>query len=204
MSVPMAIVDFIPVILFLMASMTLLHDLYHMMSKGAFALLAAGLLCVFTAGFYKALWKLLFALGICDFTALNAAFFPMQSTGFMLGGTGMMALLFFRQKKSAAYTIAAPALFRGTMLFVAFTVLGTAAIWGGMSSIASRMKKKNIMIVFVISFVCMLAMGYLSSKDFSSPTMNWIAEGVNIAGMGLFLYGVRSLHSNGLETFELR
>ena len=76
MSLPMAIVDFIPVILFLMAAMTLLHDLYHLMSKGAFALLSAGLIIISVAGFFKATWKLLYALNICDFAALNSAFFP--------------------------------------------------------------------------------------------------------------------------------
>ena len=100
MSLPMAIVDFIPVILFLMAAMTLLHDLYHLMSKGAFALLSAGLIIISVAGFFKATWKLLYALNICDFAALNSAFFPMQSTGFLLGGLGMIALMFFRQKNT--------------------------------------------------------------------------------------------------------
>lgn len=201
MSLPMAAEDFLPVALFLAASMTLLHDLYHMMSKGAFALLASGLLGVFIAGFYKALWKLLFSLGVCDFYVLNTAFFPMQSTGFMLGGIGMTGLLFFKQKKSTAYAAAA-VLFKGTMVFVSFTILGTAAIWGGLAFIASKMQKKNIMAVFMVSFVCMLTMGYLSSKDFSLPAMNWIAEGVNILGMSLFLFGVRNLHKAGPETFE--
>jgi hypothetical protein len=50
----------------------------------------------------------------------------------------------------------------------------------------------------------MLGMGYLSSKDFSVPAMNWIGEAVNVAGMGLFLAGVRTLHGAGLEKFELK
>ena len=202
MSLPMAIVDFIPVILFLMAAMTLLHDLYHLMSKGAFALLSAGLIIISVAGFFKATWKLLYALNICDFAALNSAFFPMQSTGFLLGGLGMIALMFFRQK-STAYVAAAPAVFKGTMIFVACTVLGTLGIWGSLSAIAKKMKKNNVMVIFIVSFVCMLAMGYLSSKDFSSPLMNWIGEGVNVAGLSLFLIGVRSLHDSGLETLTL-
>lgn len=202
MSLPMAIVDFIPVFLFLAASMTLLHDLYHMMSKGAFALFGGGLLVIFAAGFCKALWKLLYALNICDFAALNTSFFPMQTVGFILGGIGMAALLFFDQK-TAAYA-AVPPVFSGTMIFVAFTVLGTLSIWGGLASIAGRMKQKNAMIIFLISFVCMLGMGYLSSKDFSVPAMNWIGEAVNVAGMGLFLAGVRILHGAGLEKFELK
>ena len=203
MTLPMAIVDYIPVILFLMAAMTLLHDLYHMMSKGAFALLAAGLIVISVAGFYKATWKLLYALNICDFAVLNTSFFPMQATGFMLGGIGMLALLFFPQKKGA-YAAAAPAVFNGTMIFVVFTILGTCSIWGGLAAIAAKMKKKNIMILFLVSLVCMLGMGYLSSKDFSNPMMNWIGEGVNLLGMVLYSSGVRLLHQAGLATLEYK
>ncbi len=203
MTLPMAIVDYIPVILFLMAAMTLLHDLYHMMSKGAFALLAAGLIVISVAGLYKATWKLLYALNICDFAVLNTSFFPMQATGFMLGGIGMLALLFFPQKKGA-YVAAAPAVFNGTMIFVVFTILGTCSIWGGLAAIAAKMKKKNIMILFLVSLVCMLGMGYLSSKDFSNPMMNWIGEGVNLLGMVLYSSGVRLLHQAGLVTLEYK
>ena len=203
MTLPMAIVDYIPVILFLMAAMTLLHDLYHMMSKGAFALLAAGLIVISVAGFYKATWKLLYALNICDFAALNTSFFPMQATGFMLGGIGMLALLFFPQKKGA-YVAAAPAVFNGTMIFVVFTILGTCSIWGGLAAIAAKMKKNNIVIFLLVSLFCMLGMGYLSSKDFSNPLMNWIGEGVNLLGMVLFFSSVRLLHQAGLTAFEYK
>ena len=203
MTLPMAIVDYIPVILFLMAAMTLLHDLYHMMSKGAFALLAAGLIVISVAGFYKATWKLLYALNICDFAALNTSFFPMQATGFMLGGIGMLALLFFPQKKGA-YVAAAPAVFNGTMIFVVFTILGTCSIWGGLAAIAAKMKKNNIVILLLVSLFCMLGMGYLSSHDFTKASMNWIAQGTNIFGQGTLLWGTWLMHRAGLEKLELK
>ncbi|MBQ3797974.1 MAG: hypothetical protein II842_17140 [Butyrivibrio sp.] len=41
-TVPMAIVDFIPVLMFTIAAIMLQRDLYNKMSKGAFALFAAG------------------------------------------------------------------------------------------------------------------------------------------------------------------
>ena len=42
-SVGMALTDFVPVILFAIAAILLQRDLYAKMSKGAFALFAAGL-----------------------------------------------------------------------------------------------------------------------------------------------------------------
>ena len=105
MSVSMAIVDFIPVILFLIAAVLIQRGLYEQMSKGAFALLSAGTIMVFCAGFMKALWKLLYAMNLCDFERLNQTFFPMQALGFLLAGISIVALLFFPQKKETLHHI---------------------------------------------------------------------------------------------------
>ena len=110
MTIPMALVDYIPVIFFAMSGMLLLRGLYRAMSKGAYALLAAGVLMIVCAGFFKATWKLLYAANICDFEKLNQVFFPMQATGFVLAGLAMVSLLVFRQTK--VYSVAAaPAVF---------------------------------------------------------------------------------------------
>ncbi len=52
-SIAMALVDYIPVILFLIASIILQRDLYNKMSKGAFALFSAGTINIFSAGARK-------------------------------------------------------------------------------------------------------------------------------------------------------
>ena len=88
------------------------------------------------------------------------------------------------------------------MPFVAVMILGMALVWGSLASLAAKMKKKGIMILILVSFVCMLGMGYLSSKDFADPLMNWIGEGVNIAGMLLLLVSALGLHRAGLDEFE--
>ena len=56
MTVSLALVDYIPVILFAATSVLLMRDLYNKMSKGAFALMSAGLIMVIWAGAYKAPW----------------------------------------------------------------------------------------------------------------------------------------------------
>ena len=191
MTVPMALVDYIPVCCFLIASIVLQRTLYAEMSKGAFALFAAGTIMVFVAGFFKATWKLLYAFGICDFQALNQSFFPMQSTGFLLAGLGCVALAFFRQQadggQSALAGAAAPAAFKGTFVFVAAMVAGVALMDFSLAKIARKRGAALAATLFVVSFVFALGMGYLSSKDFANPAMNWIAEGVNVCGQTIFL-----------------
>ena len=191
MTVPMALVDYIPVCCFLIASIVLQRTLYAEMSKGAFALFAAGTIMVFVAGFFKATWKLLYAFGICDFQALNQSFFPMQSTGFLLAGLGCVALAFFRQQADGGQNVlagaAAPAAFKGTFVFVAAMVAGVALMDFSLAKIARKRGAALAATLFVVSFVFALGMGYLSSKDFASPAMNWIAEGVNVCGQAIFL-----------------
>lgn len=198
MTVPMAIVDFIPVALFLLAAVTLQRDLYNKMSKGAFALLAAGTLMILCAGVFKALWKLLYALNVCDFAALNHVFFPMQTTGFVLAAVSLIALLTARQGRGTALSLAAPALYESSLIFVVLTVLGTAGICTCLSVIAARMKRKGAIALFAAALLLMLTMGYLSSRDFAEPLWNWVAQLVNIFGQGALLLGVRVLHRAGL------
>ena len=188
MSVPMALADYIPVILFLIAAIIIQRFLYDKMSKGAFALLSAGTIMVFCAGFMKATWKLLYGAGICDFERLNLSMLPMQSIGFMLAGLSMVALLFFKQKKETTLAAAVvPTVFSGTMIFIAFMVLGSFGFSGGLALYAKRQGKKAAAILFLIAFVFMLMMGYLSSRDFTKASMNWIAEGVNLVGQLILL-----------------
>lgn len=199
-SVPMALADFIPVFLFGAAAVLMQRDLYSKMPKYAFACLAAGCVDAFLAGFLKALWKLLYALGVCDFHVLNTMFLPTQSLGFLLAGLGILIMM--GQRKKAALAVAPP-LFSGTFLFVGMMVLGLGAICGSLGVLAVRLKKKALVLVFLLCFVCYMAMGYLASRDGSSAAMNWIEQGVNTLGQVLLLFGVTKLHRAGLRDFSL-
>ena len=200
-TIPMAIVDFIPCILFVIAAVFMLRDLYHLMSKGAYALLAAGSIMIGFAGTTKALWKLLYAADICDFEVLNLMFFPMQSVGFLLLGISLVALLIFPQTSGKPVNLvltAAPAVYSGTMMFVGVIVVGTVGMCIGLSGIAAKLKRKKAIWLFVGALVLMLSMGYLSSRDSSSAMMNWIEQCVNIGGQLCLLLGVLDLHKNGI------
>ena len=199
----MALVDYIPVIFFAIASVILLRDLYNKMSKGAFALFSAGLIDVVIAGALKATWKLLYAIGACDFAALDAMFFPVQSIGFLLAGIGILAMLVHKQSKSALMAVAPP-VFSGTFVFVGLMVAGLGIMDVALCILAKKLKKPYLIFIFALSFICSLCMGYLSSQDFAQASMNWIAEGVNVVGQGTLLVGAYLLHKNGLAELKIR
>ena len=197
-SVPMALVDLIPVLLFGAAALLLQRDLYTRLSKGAYALFCAGAIDVFMAGFLKAVYKLLYAAGVCDFERLNQLFFPLQALGFVMAGIALFTALIVHRGKNRMAAVAAPAVFSGTPVFVTLMVLGLLGMDAALIAEAHKRRQPLTIVLLVVSFVFSLAMGYLSSKDFSQSWMNWIAELVNCIGQGALLAGVWMLHKAGL------
>jgi len=208
MTVSMAIVDYIPVVLFLITSVILQRDLYGKMSKGAFAVFCAGTIMVVTAGIYKATWKLLYCAGVCDFQALSISMMPMQSTGFLLAAAALVAMLVAKQSSGNeplyAVTVVAPAYYKGTMIFVMFMCSGIIVIGTVLAIIAAKMKKKAAIVLYVITIIGLLGMGAISNKDFKNPMFNWIAELINIAAQSCFLTATIILHKAGLSNFKLK
>ena len=199
-SVLMGLTDYVPVALFAVSMVLMQRDLYNKMPKYAFACFAAGTINIFIAGFTKATWKLLYAAGLCDFHVLNTMFMPAQSLGFLLAGLGI--ILMFTPRKKTALSVAPP-IFTGTLLFIPMMVLGLAAICSCLSILAAKLKKKTLIVVFVLCFVCYMGMGYLASRDSSSAAMNWIEQGVNTLGQLLLLIGVSGLHRAGLRDYQM-
>lgn len=202
-SVPMALVDYIPVICFAVAAAMLIKMLYNKMTPLAFALFAAGCIDIVCAGALKATYKLLYAANVCDFQSLNAMFFPVQSIGFLLAGVGALLMICQKKGKGALLGAAVPAVYKGTFVFVGLMVAGLGVLDTVLCILCTKLKKKWLIAIFVLSFVCSLAMGYLSSQDFAQASMNWIAEAVNVVGQGSLLYGVIMLKKSGLEELQL-
>lgn len=201
-SVSMALVDYIPVILFGITAALLQKDLFGKMSRGSYTLFAAGTVEIFTAGFLKATWKLLYAAGICDFAIFNKMMMPLQSLGFLLIGISMIATLCRKSRKKAALAVVPP-VFGGTVIFIMMMVLGLGSLCACLSVLAVKLKKKLPVALFVLSFVCYMGMGYLSSRDSTSAAINWIEQGINCLGQALLLGGTVILHKAGLEQLSL-
>lgn len=199
-TIAMALIDYIPVVLFTIGTVILMRDLYNKMSKGAFALFSAGVIDVTVSGFLKATWKLLYAAEICDFQRLNSMFFPVQSIGFLLAGIGIVAMLSHKQSKTL---VIVPPVYSGTFIFIILMVTGLGMMQASLCILAKKLKKDSMIIVFVISFICSLAMGYLSTKDFNQASMNWIAQIVNLIGQLTSLIGITALHDGGLAQLKL-
>lgn len=201
-SILMGLADFVPVILFAVSMVLMQRDLYNKMPKYAFACFAAGTINVLIAGFLKALWKTLYAAGVCDFQVLNTMFLPTQSLGFLLAGLGII-LMFTGRKKTGTLAVAAPVALKGAMVFIPMMVLGLGAVCACLAALAGKLKKKGLIPVFVLCFVVYMGMGYLGSRDSNTAAANWLEQGVNTLGQILLLWGVAGLHKAGLRDYQL-
>ena len=189
MTVPMALMDFLPVLLFGAAWVILYRDLKNKLDLFPGILLPLGAVLVFAAGFGKAIWKLQTALGVSAVDIFNKAMFPTQSTGFVLLGIGMLAFMYAKRKSTARSL---------TMVFVMGNVLGSLGMLSGLVWVAKKMKVKPAIPLFILTFVSLMMMGYLSSRDFAQASMHWVAQGVNLLGQVLFFIGSLLLHRAGL------
>ena len=195
-TVPMALCDYIPVVLFGISACLLCRDLKNKMTKGVFVTLEIGAIVAFLAGFFKATYKLLIAIGVGELAFLNDSFLPLQSSGLLLTGLALVLMLALR-KRSAA--LMAPM----TMGFISMMVLGLGGMCASLGIVSVKMKKKLLIPVFILCFFCYMGMGYLASKKDGSAASNWIEQGVNTLGQILLLLGVRNLDKAGLRDFKL-
>ena len=199
-TVPMALMDFVPVLFFGITAVLLLRDLYNKMFKGAYALLAAGSVNVFLAGFCKALWKLLYAANICNFVALEEMFMPVNSLGLLFVGLSLVGMLCWK-KKSGMLSVAPP-VFASSMPFIMMMVVGLGGMCAGLSVLAAKMKKAPVMILFILSFVCAMAMGYMSSQDSTLGWVNWAEQSINCVSQGCLMLGTIILHKADLKNWN--
>ena len=199
-TIPMALMDFVPVLCFGYAAALLQRDLYDNMRKSQFALFAAGTINIFAAGLLKALWKLLYAAGICDFHALNTMFLPVQSIGFLLAGLGIVLMMTSRKQVCLAV---APPVFSGSVIFIAMMVLGLGSICTCLSILAVKLKKKGTAVLFALAFLCSMGMGAMSGQDSTIAWVNWVEQSINCVSQGLLMWGVIVLDKAGLKELKL-
>ena len=198
-SVAMGLMDFVPVFFFAVTAVILLGDLYNKMCKGTYGLFAAGCFNVFLAGFCKALWKLLYAANICDFVALEQMFLPVNSIGLLCVGLSLI-LMVCMKKKCAVYSAAPVALTSG-MPFIMMMVIGLGGMCASLSVMAKKMKKGKTIILFILSFILAMGMGYMSSKDSTLAWVNWAEQSINTVSQLCLMLGTLILHKADLKSY---
>lgn len=197
----MAFVDCIPVALFLIAAIILQRDLYHVLTKGAYSLVAAGSIMAFTGGAFKAAWKMLYALGVCDYVLLDHSLFTLQGPGFLLFFLGLLGLyLKGGRKEGVTLGSVSPAVVTSSLPFIVLQVIGLGGAQLALGIFGWKKGNKGALALYLTAFVFMLGMGYLGAKFDDSSGMHWIAQLTNVISMSTFLLGTLRMRKTGYET----
>ena len=218
-SLIMGLVDLLPVILFALAGCIIIKELFSKLKKPFAVMMCSGVTLSLTAGLFKATWKILLALNVCDFYPFNIMFMPTQSLGFVLMGVGLLSLLFERKKVEETKTniIAWPLALMilagvpatkvdGNLAFIAMLVIGEAMIATSLSYLAVKNKKWICFALFIVSFICLMIMGAmkpLSTKlSLDVTTANWIEQSVNIVAQVSLLVGCFLMNRKGFFAYK--
>ena len=218
-SLIMGLMDLLPVILFALAGCVLIKVMFNELKKPFAVLLCSGVTLSLTAGLFKAIWKILLSLNICDFYPFDVMFMPTQSLGFVLMGVGLISLLFNKKEEKGVTTnaVVLPLLLimlagtpakqvDGNIAFIAMLVIGEAMIATSLCYLSVKNKNWLCLVLFIISFICLMVMGAmkpLSSKmNLSVTAANWIEESVNIVAQASLLAGCYLLNKKGFFAFR--
>ncbi len=193
----MALLDFVPVTLFFTGSFLVGKDLKKQMNIASRILYCTGIFFVTAAGTLKALYKLIYAIGVGDIKFMNGQFFPNEAFGFLFAGAGLLISLGKEKKRQNTTYALLP-----TGALVGMIIVGMGAMYAVLCKHASRLGKPLVIVLYVVSFFLSVFMGYLSSHDFDSALMNWIAQAINTVSQICFFAGCMILHKNGLGEKE--
>ena len=86
-------------------------------------------------------------------------------------------------------------------IIIMLMVIGLGGMCTGLSVIAVKIKKAPVMILFILSFVCAMGMGYLSSQDSTQAWVNWAEQSINTVSQACLMLGVVALHKAGLKNW---
>lgn len=218
-SLVMGIVDLIPVVLFALAGCIIIKELFNKLRKPFAVLVCSGVTLSLTAGVFKAIWKILLSLNICDFYPFDAMFLPTQSLGFILMGIGLLSLLFKEKDKGVVTTnafaipllsliiLSTPArLENGSIVFIVLLVVGELMIATSLSYLAIKNKNWICLALFIVSCIALITMGAmkpLSTKlNMDVTTANWVEESINIVAQSTLLVGSYLLSKKGFLAFK--
>ncbi len=192
-TVSLALVDYIPVIFFIIGFNKLAKCLSNKMNTASKILFYCGSLMVFFAGSIKATYKLFLGLKLGEFAWMSNQFFANQAFGFLFVAIGLTIFKVSNRKLLGLIP---------TMGLVGMMVLGLGVMDGVLVSFAKKLKSKSAIVCYILSFVFCLMMGYLSSKNFEQAYMNWIAQAINCVGQGLFCLASFKMEKAGLKELQ--
>lgn len=183
-TLPLALLDFVPNIAFLIGAYFLVRLARRMRGTGCARLLMAGTLLVFLGGALKATWKLLYTTGAADLQLLGEIQFVLLAPGFL--AMVIAVIILARRQRAAGMPLAAIATWKIPLMAV--MVVCSLGADGILTYLAFRRGARLAGALFIVAFLGTLAMGGMSSGT-QTVARQWIEESVNSLGQMAFAGG---------------
>jgi hypothetical protein len=194
----LCLLDFVPNLAFLVGAYYLVRWVRLAGSPLSVAAMITGSSLVFLGGTLKAIWKLLYTVGIGDFWLLSELQFILLAPGFL----AMLAsvLLVLKQERTRWET-GLPAMALWKIPLLATMTLASLALQGILSYIAFRRKAYLAAAMYVVAILCMLSLAGLASGE-QTIARQWIEEGINTTGQIAFALGSYLVYSRTKMVWE--
>lgn len=181
----LCLLDFVPNLAFLVGAYYLVRWVRLTSTLLSVVAMIAGSSLVFLGGTLKAIWKLLYTMGMGDFWLLSELQFILLAPGF-LAMLASVLLVLKQERKSWKPGLLTMAPWKIPLL--ATMTLGSLGLQGILSYIAFRRKAYVAAAMYIVAILCMLGLAGLASGE-RSIARQWIEEGINTTGQIAFALG---------------
>jgi len=191
----LALYDFVPVAFFFIGAIFFVRMARLMCSIRCGRLATAGSVLVFLGGFLKAIWKLLYTVGVGDFQLLSESQFVLLAPGFL--ALLVVVIWMARRERVVKERDAAIMLAMATWK-IPFLIVMTLASMGvqGILTYTSFRRGANFAAAgFIVAFLCLVGMGAMASSE-QTLAKQWIEQSINTVGQLGFMLGSILLHKN--------
>lgn len=184
-TVGLAILDFVPNIAFLVGALFLVRIVILNRGKPCSRMCMAGSLLVFSGGILKAIWKLLFTLGIADIQWMSQSQFILLAPGFFALLVTVILLAREKTVKASSITLAiAP----WKIPLLALMTISSLGAQGILTYISFKRKARLAAALFIVAVLCMLGMSGMASGSEQTVATQWIEESINSIGQISFAF----------------
>ena len=194
----LALYDFVPVVFFLIGAIYLVRTVMRLCGLHCGRLTIVGSLLIFLGGLLKAIWKLLFTIGVGDYQWLSESQFPLLAPGFLVL---LIAVIIMarseRAKEKRKGALLAIVAWKIPLLIV--MTLASMGVQGILTNVSFQRKAKLAAAGFIVAFLGLVGMGALASGE-QTLARQWIEQSVNSVGQLGFMVGSILLYRNVAES----
>lgn len=197
-SLELSLLDIVPNLAFLVGAYYLVRLVRLTSSTLSLVAMIAGSTLVLLGGTLKALWKLLYTLGIGDFWLLSEQQFILLAPGFL---AMLVSLVLVLRQERQRWKTSLVAMAPWKIPLLATMTLSSLGVYGILSYMALRRKAHLAAALYILTILCTLGMAGLASGE-QTVARQWIEEGINALGQVAFALGGYLLYSRFVMVWE--